>query len=67
MANLAIRTDKCKQCEFCVLSCPKGALSITCGSDRKNYRYIYVDSEKCIDCGICRTVCPDGVFEAGGS
>ncbi|MBC5736248.1 MULTISPECIES: 4Fe-4S binding protein [Oscillospiraceae] len=65
MEKLVIRhEDWCKNCEFCIRSCPKGALSAAENRiNAKGYPPVQVDYEKCIACGVCFNVCPDYVFE----
>ena len=55
--------EMCKGCGFCVLQCPKGALSFSDKVNSKGYNIIDLDEEKCIQCAICYTVCPDYVYE----
>ncbi|MDD5823174.1 MAG: 4Fe-4S binding protein [Firmicutes bacterium] len=62
MATLHINEERCKGCGFCVLSCPKQALSLSKNPNTAGYYYAVSDDEKCIKCGICYTVCPDIVF-----
>ena len=63
MEKLIIHSESCKNCKYCVNSCPKGALSITGEINAKGYSTITVDNEKCVCCGTCYNVCPDFVFE----
>lgn len=55
--------ERCKGCGFCILECPKEALSVSNETNRKGYPLVKLDVEKCIVCGICYTVCPDYVYE----
>ena len=50
MEKLVIRhEDWCKNCEFCIRSCPKGALSAAENRiNAKGYPPVQVDYEKCI-------------------
>lgn len=63
MEVLKIHTGRCKNCLYCVKSCPKGALAATGAINDKGYATVEVDRQKCICCGICYNVCPDYVFE----
>lgn len=63
MATLNIERERCKSCEFCVVSCPKGALMVSEQLNSGGYHYVDVDMGICNACGICYIVCPDGVFE----
>ena len=52
----------CTECDFCMLSCPEGAISKEDGAYR-------VDLSKCSLCRLCAVACPRGVIEmplAGG-
>ncbi len=55
--------ERCKGCGFCVLECPKDALSFSQNVNKKGYTTVVLDIERCIACAICYTVCPDYVFE----
>ncbi|WP_319471366.1 4Fe-4S binding protein [uncultured Pseudodesulfovibrio sp.] len=55
--------DVCKGCGYCILQCPKDALSFSEKVNLKGYNIVELDQDKCIQCGICYTVCPDYVFE----
>lgn len=58
-----IKPERCKQCEMCIINCPKEAISFGENINSGGYRYTVINHEKCIGCGICYTVCPDGVYE----
>lgn len=57
-----LKTEWCKGCQYCVASCPKGALSIGKELNLAGFRYVVLDESKCVNCGTCRVVCPDCVF-----
>lgn len=63
MARVILNTERCKSCDFCVFSCPRGALAKRGNYNAEGYEYVELDTDKCIACGICYTVCPDVVFE----
>ena len=63
MATLHIEKERCKSCEFCVIECPKDALSTCENLNDGGYHYVEVNEEACNCCGLCYIVCPDGVFE----
>lgn len=48
-------------CSFCVLECPRKALSIIFDKAR-GIRRVLIDSEKCTGCGKCLKVCPVDVM-----
>ncbi|PID75870.1 MAG: oxidoreductase [Deltaproteobacteria bacterium] len=56
-------TERCKSCGYCVLTCPKKALSFSETTNSRGYTTVALDTEKCIVCGICYSVCPDYVYE----
>lgn len=64
--KVKINSKRCKQCELCVVNCPKKAITFTEDFNEFGYRTVVVDDEKCIACGICYTMCPDGVYEILG-
>ncbi len=61
--KVTVKSERCKQCELCVVNCPKKAISLTEDFNEFGYRTVIVDDEKCIACGICYTMCPDGVYK----
>lgn len=62
-AQMLQHHDRCKGCGYCILECPKGALSFAREVNHKGYPTVQLDANKCIACAICYTVCPDYVFE----
>lgn len=50
----------CRDCEFCMESCPEQAINRVQNLDG-TFEYTS-DSEKCIGCGICAGVCPCGIW-----
>lgn len=64
MEKLIIHEDRCKNCLYCVVNCPKKALSVNKDKiNAKGYPPVQVDRGLCVTCGICFTVCPDYVYE----
>lgn len=63
MEKLIIHRKSCKSCGYCVVHCPKKALSMTGPINDGGYTTTEVDHEKCITCGVCFNVCPDYVYE----
>lgn len=55
--------ERCKECSYCIIHCPKEALSFSGVYNQKGYNTVVTDHDKCVRCGICYTVCPDYVFE----
>lgn len=60
----AINKEKCKSCEFCVNSCPKGLFHIGSYINSHGYRVAEItEPEKCIRCLACGTMCPESAIE----
>jgi 2-oxoglutarate ferredoxin oxidoreductase subunit delta len=61
---LRIATERCKGCELCIGTCPKGVLEL----DRAIVNHLgyhpvrLVSPEACTSCAFCARVCPDAVF-----
>lgn len=62
MAKSIAKPEKCQGCTYCIVTCPKKAISQTDQLNGKGARPIVVDQEKCVGCGACYVVCPDYVF-----
>jgi 2-oxoglutarate ferredoxin oxidoreductase subunit delta len=58
---LVILNEQCKQCELCVVFCPKNVLCIDENIyNRKGYHPVTTcDLEACVNCGFCERICPD--------
>jgi len=62
--KLVIYEERCKNCLYCVINCPRKALSVDKKSmNTKGYPPVQVDNSSCILCGVCFSVCPDYAFE----
>ena len=62
MVKLKLDESRCKSCGYCVITCPKKAISFSGRYNEASYDVIQVDDALCVKCGACYTVCPDGVF-----
>jgi len=64
VVELKIRSEWCKSCGYCVVTCPEEVLAF---SDELNARGVHpvvaAHPEKCTGCRTCVIVCPDVVFE----
>jgi len=64
MAKIKINKQRCKGCELCVISCPKGLIVI---SDETNDFGVRVarskDTKECSGCALCAIMCPDCAIE----
>lgn len=56
MGIIKVNTDKCKNCNKCIMACP-----VKFCNDASSGKYVDVIPERCINCGRCVDVCP---FEA---
>ena len=62
--KVVIRSESCKSCRYCVVSCPKKVLEI--GDKVNSFGYPHVVAarpEDCIGCAMCAQMCPDAVIE----
>lgn len=62
-AKMTSSTERCKECGYCVIHCPVGALSFSGVYNKKGYNTVNIDHDKCTRCTICYSVCPDYVYE----
>lgn len=63
MEKMIIHPQGCKSCEYCVVNCPKKAITLNGPINKAGYSTPTVDKSKCILCGTCYNVCPDYVYE----
>ncbi|MGD9566761.1 MAG: 4Fe-4S binding protein [Sedimentibacter sp.] len=64
MANVTVRTESCKSCQFCIKFCPRGVLSVGSEVNSKGYQFIVATKpENCIGCALCAQICPDAAIE----
>jgi len=60
LGNVAVKTDRCKGCGFCVEFCPSGALELSKKFNIKGYHPpVLVDQDYCSGCDLCGLYCPD--------
>ncbi|MEM3356207.1 MAG: hydrogenase iron-sulfur subunit, partial [Candidatus Bathyarchaeia archaeon] len=56
-----VNEDYCGDCEFCPVTCPYGAISLT---EKSNGHFVaHVDELLCEGCGVCVGTCPVGAIE----
>lgn len=59
-----IASERCKSCEYCVVSCPKKLFSIGCNVNSYGYRTAEInDPDECVLCFSCSTMCPEAAIE----
>jgi 2-oxoglutarate ferredoxin oxidoreductase subunit delta len=63
MGQMILHPELCKGCEYCVVNCPKSAITLTGDINKNGYSTPRLDRDRCIVCGICYNVCPDMVYE----
>ncbi len=64
-----IEQAKCKGCELCVVSCPRGCLELAHDHlNAKGFHPVEFEYEgtigPCTGCGTCFIACPDGAIKA---
>lgn len=58
--HVAINTERCKGCGFCVEFCPTATLEMSGKFNSKGYHYpVCAHPEKCTGCDMCGMYCPD--------
>ncbi|RMG72283.1 MAG: 4Fe-4S dicluster domain-containing protein [Nitrospirae bacterium] len=62
--KIIIDSKRCKGCEYCVLTCPKGVISLSDSLNSMGYFFAEVtEPEKCTGCALCAEICPDVAIE----
>jgi 2-oxoglutarate ferredoxin oxidoreductase subunit delta len=66
MANVKIKSEKCKGCGLCVHYCPVKHLDLSSDLNKKGVRYAFIkptQANVCLGCGFCFHICPDACVE----
>lgn len=65
MSKIVINQDRCKSCEFCIITCKKGLISIDTNKiNILGYHPItFQDTGNCTGCALCAEVCPEVAIE----
>ena len=64
MPKVEIRSESCKACEYCIVTCPKKVLAMGAANSSKGYHYVVpANPDACIGCKLCAIVCPDAAIE----
>ncbi|MBA3972952.1 MAG: 4Fe-4S ferredoxin [Candidatus Solibacter sp.] len=58
--SVAVTTERCKGCGFCVEFCPTHVLALSSAFNRKGYHPPHmIEPDKCSGCNLCGMYCPD--------
>ncbi len=58
--KITIDRDLCKGCRYCILSCPKGVITIDSEFNASGYFPARVkEIAKCSGCALCAQMCPE--------
>lgn len=66
MAEIVIKSNRCKACYFCIEFCPRKLIRV---SDSLNVRGVHpaefrpTDDKECTGCQSCALMCPDVAIE----
>lgn len=62
--KIAIDASLCKGCRYCILSCPKGVISIEEKFTPKGFfPAVPAHPERCNGCALCAEMCPELAIE----
>ncbi|KJR42880.1 4Fe-4S ferredoxin [Candidatus Magnetoovum chiemensis] len=62
--KIEIFSERCKSCNFCVITCPQRIISLSNNFNSLGYFPAYVtDMEKCTGCVLCAEICPEIAIE----
>ena len=61
--KVSFAEDRCKGCELCVHSCPKGIIRMSKSLNSMGFHPAEViEQDQCSSCGSCYRMCPDSVI-----
>ncbi len=62
--KVEIDINRCKGCEFCIITCPKKILKLSENLNASGYFIVEVENpEQCTGCALCAEICPDVAIE----
>jgi len=62
--KIEINQQLCKGCKYCVMSCPKGVITIEKKFNKMGYFTAHPENiEKCTGCALCAQMCPEIAIE----
>jgi len=62
--KIVIARELCKGCKYCVISCPKGAITVEKQFNKMGYFPAQFENmDRCTGCGFCAQMCPELAIE----
>lgn len=62
--RIAVDRELCKGCNYCVLYCPKGVITVDTELNKSGYfPVVAAYMEKCTGCSVCALMCPEICIE----
>ncbi|MEI8175431.1 MAG: 4Fe-4S dicluster domain-containing protein [Candidatus Omnitrophota bacterium] len=60
MGKIKIRSERCKGCELCIISCPSKLITLNGPVNSMGLKTAkFTPSKNCKGCTLCAVVCPD--------
>lgn len=63
MGSIKIERERCKGCQLCIDSCPKGLIGLDKSLNKRGVRPVYFKDGECTGCTLCAQVCPECCIE----
>ena len=62
--QIVIDPQRCKGCQFCMVTCPKKEIILSEEFNDKGYHFVrFEDKGECTGCAMCGRICPDMAIE----